>query len=125
MNPLKILEPILFFTYQITEDLIRTAEDGAVHEQFNVAQTKKITSANWDIVKDMFIEQRLSRYSEHYTIIEKINGELKIIRAIEDELDCDRKVVLWRYRDALDELYDIHLDDWVSTETKWSTACAG
>ena len=111
MNPLKILEPILFFTYQITEDLIRTADDGAVHEQFNVPQTKKITSANWDIVKDLFIQQRLSRYSEHYTIIEKINGELKIIRAIEDELDCDRKVVLWRYRDALDELYDTHLDD--------------
>ena len=111
MNPSKLLEPILFFTYQITEDLIRTSHDGVVHEQFNIAQTKKITSANWDSVKDMFIKQRLSRYSEHYTIIEKINSELKILKAIEQNLDCDRKVVLWRYRDALDELYDIHLDD--------------
>ncbi len=110
-NPSKLLEPILFFTYQITEDLIRTSHDDVVHVQFNIAQTKKITSANWDSVKDIFIKQRLARYSEHYTIIEKINSEIKIINAIENQLDCDRKVVLWRYRDALDELYDIHLDD--------------
>lgn len=110
-NPSKILEPILFFTYRITEDLTRTSDDGVVHEQFNIAQTKKITSANWDSVKDIFIEQRLSRYNVHYTIIEKINAELKTLTAIEHNLDCDRKVVLWRYRDALDELYETHLDD--------------
>ena len=110
-NPSKFLEPILFFTYQVTEDLIRISHDGVVNEQFSIAQTKKITSANWDNVKDMFIEQRLATYSEHYTIIEKINSEIKIINAIENQLDCDRKVVLWRYKDALDELYDIHLDD--------------
>jgi len=115
MEQSKELKILLFLTYRITEDLHRIVDDVHYIERM-IPQTKKVTSANWNDAKDLFIQQRLDRYNPLYTINEKVHFELKEIHKLFDygwiDYDyADKQVVIDRYKEELFNLMQDSEDD--------------
>jgi hypothetical protein len=109
MNLKKTLEPLLFFSIRVIEDLTRETATGEKEILTNQPQTKGLTLENWDASKAIFLEQRLNIYSDGYTRAEKINKELKRIDEMQfdpTQYRTDYEVIKQRYKEYLLNLPD-------------------
>ena len=104
MNLKKTLEPLLFFSIRVIEDLTRETATGEKEILTNQPQTKGLTLENWEVSKAIFLEQRLNTYRDSYTRAEKINKELKRIDEMlidPTHFRTDYGVIKQRYKEYL------------------------
>jgi hypothetical protein len=104
MNLKKTLEPLLFFSIRVIEDLTRETATGEKETLTSQPQTKGLTLENWEVSKAIFLEQRLNTYRDSYTRAEKINKELtRIDEMLIDptHFRTDYGVIKQRYKEYL------------------------
>jgi len=102
----KILEQLAdfsFFQIEVVEDL---EFEGKVYKDVKQRNNNSIlTPYNWEQHKDTFFNQRLEKYSESYTVKEKINLELKCLENLYTNT-TDYEILKQRYKDFLQSKID-------------------
>lgn len=89
------LKTFLFFQVDVIADL--KVGDVIYSDIKQKNNDSVITPENWEAKKETFFEQRMETYKDSYSLIEKINLELKLIDEMQIETD-DYTVIRERYR---------------------------
>jgi hypothetical protein len=92
------LKTFLFFQVDVIADL--KVGDVIYSDIKQKNNDSVITPENWEAKKETFFEQRMETYKDSYSLIEKINLELKLIDEMQIETD-DYTVIRERYRQYL------------------------